>query len=240
MQQLRVKLAVAERTAKAEGQMKVYHLFYLAPNSWFLFKSPFSERKLISQEKYQLRFKVLEERIKASNGNSKIIASDGRNIASGPSRRQSFGGAESLSASSFSSSNGYLSRKNSSSKSGSLRSNTASVLLKHTKLSSRSFDGGSRSLERERKTSVANVNVLDNTPTNTNDQTITTETFSTHGESANGTPIEKSKTEHEDYVSGMLYDMLQKEVISLRKACQEKDQTLKDKDDAIEVWYLIF
>jgi len=29
--------------------------------------------------------------------------------------------------------------------------------------------------------------------------------------------------------------MLQKEVIYLRKTCHEKDQTLKDKDDAIEV-----
>jgi hypothetical protein len=36
-------------------------------------------------------------------------------------------------------------------------------------------------------------------------------------------------------VSGVLYDMLQKEVVSLRKACHEKDQSLKDKDDAIEV-----
>ena len=177
-----------------------------------------------------MRFKVLEERIKASNGNSKITL-DGRNVASGPSRRQSFGGAESPS---LSSSNGYLSRKNLSSKLGSLRSNNASVLVKHTKHSSRSFDG---SVERERPTSDANE--LDNMPTNTNDQTITTETIATHEESANGTPTEKSKAEHEDHVSGMLYDMLQKEVISLRKACHEKDQALKDKDDAIEVLYLI-
>jgi hypothetical protein len=41
--------------------------------------------------------------------------------------------------------------------------------------------------------------------------------------------------ESEDSVSGVLYDMLQKEVISLRKACHEKDQSLKDKDDAVEV-----
>ena len=38
-----------------------------------------------------------------------------------------------------------------------------------------------------------------------------------------------------DTVSGVLYDMLQKEVISLRKSSQEKDQSLKDKDNAIEV-----
>lgn len=40
--------------------------------------------------------------------------------------------------------------------------------------------------------------------------------------------------EQEDFVSGMLYDMLQKEVLTLRKACHEKDQSLKDKDDAIK------
>ncbi|KAI4300887.1 hypothetical protein L6164_034214 [Bauhinia variegata] len=204
MQQLRDKLAVAERTAKAEAQLK---------------------------EKYQLRFKVLEERIKGSNNNSKITASDRRNIAGGPSRRQSFGGAESLSRSS---SNGYLSRKTLNSKSGSPRSNSASVLIKHAKLSSRSFDGGNGSLEKKRPTSDAHGR--DKMPAATNDlASSTTEAMTTHEESANGTPIEKSKAEHEDYVSGMLYDMLQKEVISLRKACLEKDQSLKDKDDAIEM-----
>ncbi|WVZ07924.1 hypothetical protein V8G54_021270 [Vigna mungo] len=202
MQQLRDKLAIAERTAKAEAQMK---------------------------EKYQLRFKVLEERVKTSNGNFKFTVSDGRNISTGPSRRQSFGGAESPSASS---SNGYLSRKTSTSRSGSLRSNSANVLLKHAKLSSRSFDGGSRNLERERPTFDANG--VDNMPTKTNNQTVTSETITAH-ERANGIPVNKSIAENEDCVSGMLYDMMQKEVISLRKACHEKDQTLKDKDDAIEM-----
>jgi hypothetical protein len=54
-------------------------------------------------------------------------------------------------------------------------------------------------------------------------------------------PISRIETDDEnldgseDYVSGLLYDMLQKEVIALRKASHEKDQSLKDKDDAIEV-----
>ena len=38
-----------------------------------------------------------------------------------------------------------------------------------------------------------------------------------------------------DSVPSVLYDFLQKEVIALRKAGHEKDQSLKDKDDAIEV-----
>lgn len=48
-------------------------------------------------------------------------------------------------------------------------------------------------------------------------------------------PSEFTSVESEDTVSGMLYDMLQKEVVALRKACHEKDQSLKDKDDAVEV-----
>ncbi|KAM4079905.1 hypothetical protein ACJW30_09G150300 [Castanea mollissima] len=202
MQQLRDKLAVAERTAKAEAQLK---------------------------EKYQLRFKVLEERLKMSNGNSRI-ASEGRTISNGSSRRQSLGGAENFSKSS---SNGYLSKRTSNSQYGLLRSNSASTLLKHGNISTRSFDGGSRSLDRGKL--IPDASGKDNVPTNTCDHNLISETNVTHMESANGTPIGNTKPEHEDYVSGMLYDMLQKEVVSLRKACNERDQTLKDKDDAIEM-----
>ncbi|KAK4404761.1 DNA gyrase subunit B, chloroplastic/mitochondrial [Sesamum angolense] len=107
MQQLKDKLAIAERAAKAEAQLK---------------------------EKYLLRFKVLEERLKACPSTTSRVSSQGRSMGNGTSRRQSLGGSENLSRSS---SNGFLSRK--------------------------------------------------------------------------------------------------KEVITLRKACHEKDQTLKDKDDAIEM-----
>ncbi|KAJ7972105.1 Microtubule-associated protein 70 [Quillaja saponaria] len=199
MQQLRDKLAVAERTAKAEAQLK---------------------------EKFLLRFKVLEERIKASNGNSCTVA-EVRNTNNGPSRRQSLGGAESLSGSASN-----LSRKTSISRSGSIRSNSASMLLKNAKFLSRSFDGGGRSLDRERL--ISDAIRKDNSLADTSDQTSTSETVATYEESTNGT-IEISKAQHEDYVSGMLYDLLQKEVISLTKTCHEKDQTLKDKDDAMEI-----
>ncbi|KAH0972764.1 hypothetical protein GBA52_024920 [Prunus armeniaca] len=201
MQQLRDKLAVAERTAKAEAQLK---------------------------EKYQLRFKVLEEKFKASNGKSRP-SSDARIISNGPSRRQSLGGAENFSRAS---SNGYLSRTKSNLQSGFNRSNTATAILKQAKSSSRSFDGGSRLLDRDKP--VPDATGKDNT-NSASDQTQMDETIGRHEERANGSLAEQSRTEHEDYVSGVLYDMLQKEVVSLRKACHEKDQTLKDKDDAIEM-----
>uniref|UniRef100_A0A6N2NBL4 DNA gyrase subunit B n=1 Tax=Salix viminalis TaxID=40686 RepID=A0A6N2NBL4_SALVM len=200
MQQLRDKLAVAERAAKAEAQLK---------------------------EKYQIRFRVLEERLKVPNSLSRA-ASEGRNTSNGPSRRQSLGGVENFSRLS---SNGYLSRKAPNSQAGSLRPNNAATLLKHAKMSSRSFDGGSRSLDDKL---LAGATGKDNGPPTASDQTQSTERTET-GVIENGTSIERLKSEHEDYVSGVLYDLLQKEVITLRRACHEKGQSLKDKDDAIEM-----
>ncbi|KAJ0621716.1 putative microtubule-associated protein [Helianthus annuus] len=46
---------------------------------------------------------------------------------------------------------------------------------------------------------------------------------------------DKSKSKPEDFVSGMLYDMLQKEVLNLQKACHLKDQNLEEKDNTIEI-----
>ncbi|KAK3014044.1 hypothetical protein RJ639_008038, partial [Escallonia herrerae] len=128
MQQLRDKLAIVERTAKAEAQLK---------------------------EKYQLRFKVLEERLKATPGGVSCPTSEVKSRSNGLSRRQSLGGADNLSRISP---NGFLSRKTIES----LRSNGANATENY------------------------------NRPTNA-------------------------------------------EVITLRKACHEKDQGLKDKDDAIEM-----
>ncbi|XVE90722.1 hypothetical protein DITRI_Ditri20bG0100100 [Diplodiscus trichospermus] len=199
MQQLRDKLAVAERAAKAEAHLK---------------------------EKYQLRFKVLEERLKASTGNSRT-ASEGRSMSNGSSRRLSLGGAENFSKSS---SNIYLSRRTLNPNSGSFRSNSACTLLRNAKMSSRSFDGGSRSLDRDNL--IPDVTEKEGMLPRTGDQILGKVVRCE--ESANGI-TEKSKAEHEDFVSGMLYDMLQKEVISWRKACHEKDQSLKDKDYAIEM-----
>ncbi|GMP97794.1 hypothetical protein CsSME_00045913 [Camellia sinensis var. sinensis] len=205
MQQLRDKLAIAERTAKAEAQMK---------------------------EKYQLRFKVLEDKLKASLNGISRTPSKGRGISNGHSRRQSLGGVvENLSRTP---SNGFLSTKTNG-QSGSFRSNSASALLKHAKISTRSFDGGSKSVDRDK--SVPNTIEKDDRPIDAGDHIQSSEMFYSHegNGNGNGITIDKTKIEHEDYVSGMLYDMLQKDIITLRKACHEKDQSLKDKDDAIEM-----
>ncbi|GLT95803.1 hypothetical protein SLE2022_134650 [Rubroshorea leprosula] len=170
MQQLRDKLAVAERTAKAEAHMK---------------------------EKFQLRFKTLEEKLKTSTSNSRN-ASEGRSA---------------LNSNSFS-----------------VRSNRATALLRNAKMSSRSFDGCSRSLDGGKL--ILDATRKDSMPTGAGDQMVRTDV--TCDETSDGL-TETSERENEDYVSGILYDMLQKEVITLKKACHEKDQSLKDKDDAIEM-----
>ncbi|CAK9184053.1 unnamed protein product [Ilex paraguariensis] len=204
MQQLKDKLAIAERTAKADAQLK---------------------------EKYLLRFKVLEERLKtAPNGISSTTSE--RSIRNGSSRRESLGGAETLSRPS---SNGFLSRRTNS-QSGLLRSNSANALTKHSENSSKSFNGGSRSLDESKLNS--DTAVKDNGPMNAEEQMQSNEMISIHAKGDRGV-IANTRVEHQDYVSGMLYDMLQKEVIALRKACHEKDQSLKGKNDAIEVGHSV-
>nr|DAD29258.1 TPA_asm: hypothetical protein HUJ06_030726 [Nelumbo nucifera] len=202
MQQLRDKLAVAERAARSEAQLK---------------------------ERYQLRLKVLEEGLRHSPSVNGRTTSE-RIISNGPSRRQSLGGVESFSRNYA---DGFSSRRSSNLRLATVSSNSASALLKNVKCSSRSFDGGSRSIDRSKVTSDRDGK--DTTDNQTSDGIQSNETASTCKETSNGKPNENMKTDHEDYVSGLLYDMLQKEVITLRKACHEKDQSLKDKDDAIEM-----
>ncbi|XP_042021673.1 microtubule-associated protein 70-2-like [Salvia splendens] len=200
MQQLKDKLAITERAAKSEAQLK---------------------------EKYQLRLKVLEETLRSPNTATRG-SSDGRSPSNGPSRRQSLGGADNISKLT---SNGFLPKRSPSFQS---RSSGSSSVLKHAKGTSKSFDGGSRSLDRSKV--LLNGLGPNFKQSQSCDGTKETETQSSAWKA---TQVEKPSdiqvTEKEDSVPGLLYDMLQKEVISLRKACHEKDQGLKDKDDAIEM-----
>ncbi|KAG9460023.1 hypothetical protein H6P81_004531 [Aristolochia fimbriata] len=47
--------------------------------------------------------------------------------------------------------------------------------------------------------------------------------------------INNNICDYEEVVPGVLYDLLQKEVISLRKLCHERDHTLREKEKAIEM-----
>ncbi|PON81810.1 Microtubule-associated protein [Trema orientale] len=201
MQQLRDKLAIAERTAKSEAQLK---------------------------EKFHLRLKVLEESLRGTSNSNKSGSADGRSVSNGPSRRQSLGGADNMSKLT---SNGFLSKRTPSSQLRPLSSSTSSV-LKHAKGTSKSFDGGTRSLDRGKVLLNGGPNFSFNQSC---DATKDSESPNNWKGTSDDKPAEFSSVETEDSVPGILYDLLQKEVVALRKAGHEKDQSLKDKDDAIEM-----
>ncbi|XVF49852.1 hypothetical protein PTKIN_Ptkin04bG0049600 [Pterospermum kingtungense] len=179
-----------------------------------------SEARL--KEKYQLRLKVLEDSLRGSSNSVSCSTSDGRSMSNGPSRHQSLGGADNFSKLT---SNGFLSKRSPSSQLGS--SLSSSSVLKHAKGTSKSFDGGTRSLDRAKVLlNGAGLNVSFNQSSEGTKE----------GEAPNNEkPNDFLPVDTQDNVPGVLYDLLQKEVVALRKAGHEKDQGLKDKDDAIEM-----
>ncbi|KAF8107973.1 hypothetical protein N665_0116s0169 [Sinapis alba] len=196
MQQLRDKLAITDRAAKSEAQLK---------------------------EKFQQRLKVLEETLRgtSSSNTSTRNLSETRSMSNGPTRRQSLGGTDNLQK--FPSNGSFSKKAPSFQMRHSLSINSTSV-LKNVKGTSKSFDGGTRSLDRGK--------ALLNGPGNYS--------FNKASSDDSKDSEEKPQSENhaatsEDSVPGVLYDLLQKEVVSLRKTSHEKDQSLKDKDDAIEM-----
>lgn len=172
---------------------------------------------------------MLEESLRGSSGGNNRSTPEGRSVSNGPSRRQSLGGVDNISKLT---SNGYLSKRTPGSQFRSL-SSSSSTVLKHAKGTSKSFDGGTRLLDRGK---VSLNGLLPSYSFNqscdaTKDSEVNNDWKSNPDEKGNESPT----LESEDSVPGMLYDLLQKEVIALRKAGHEKDQSLKDKDDAIEV-----
>lgn len=182
---------------------------------------------LWTQEKYQWRLKVLEDGLRGPPSGSSRPPTEGRNTSSISSRRLSLGGADNLSKVSPT---GGLMRRSPSFNSRSSLSTGSSLVLKHAKGTSRSFDGGTRSLDRG-KVLVNGPHLLNRSTDDVRDCEAT-DSWKASGEEKS---TETTNSDSTDMVSGVLYDMLQKEVVSLRKACHEKDQSLKDKDDAIEV-----
>ncbi|PKA49980.1 Microtubule-associated protein 70-2 [Apostasia shenzhenica] len=177
------------------------------------------------KEKYQLRLKVLEEGLKMST--SAVNRVEVRSVSNGPSRRQSLGGADNTSKLI---SNGILTRKTSSFQFRSSLLSGSSTVLKHAKGTSKSFDGGTRSFECNKALAIGVGFPLNKSI----DESRDGDSNCSWKENSEEKPNFRTG-DTDDSVSGLLYDMLQKEVITLRKSCQEKDQSLKDKDDAIEM-----
>lgn len=179
------------------------------------------------KERYQSRLKVIEESLRGSSGSNNRSALE-RSMSNGPSRRQSLGGADNVSRLTAS---GLLSRK-SASQSKSFSSG-ATTVLKHAKGTSRSFDGGTRSLDRGKV--LSNGTGANYSPNQSCDVTKEGEENDFSKGNSDNNSNEFAPVETRDSVPGVLYDILQKEVVALRKAGHEKDQSIKDKDDAIEM-----
>ncbi|XP_019424065.1 PREDICTED: microtubule-associated protein 70-2-like [Lupinus angustifolius] len=201
MQQLRDKLAIAERAAKSEAQLK---------------------------EKYHLRLKVLQESLRETSNSIGRGTPEGRSITNGPSRRQSLGGADNISKLTP---NGFSSKRTSSFQ---MRSSvSSSTVLKNAKGTSKSFDGGTRSLERSKI--LLNGKPPSSSFNQSSEGSKDKEEKDSWKANSEDKPNEFPVADIEDTVPGVLYDLLQREVLALRKAGHEKDQSLKDKDDAIEM-----
>ncbi|KAF3612160.1 hypothetical protein DY000_02046632, partial [Brassica cretica] len=204
MQQLRDKLAITDRAAKSEAQLK---------------------------EKFQLRLKVLEDTLRGTS--SSRNTPEARSMSNGPtSRRQSLGGSDNLQK--FPSNGAFSKKAPVSQMRHSLSINSTSV-LKNAKGTSKSFDGGTRSLDRGKALLNGPGNYSFNKPAS--DDATKEPELAANGwkETSEEKPQSENPAATEDSVPGVLYDLLQKEVASLRKASHEKDQSLKDKDDAIEM-----
>ncbi|BBN09267.1 hypothetical protein MPTK1_4g18350 [Marchantia polymorpha subsp. ruderalis] len=212
MQQLRDKLTAAERTAKNESQLK---------------------------EKLQLRLKVLEDGLRSPSTNT-VRRTTGtgsdeapRSGSNGPVRRQSTGTGSEEAAKLLANGSRRL-------RTGSVSQLRASVsgtsqLFKNGRLSSKSFDAG-RSVDGGPGVTRAKAYTNGFEENHTARKTTGNVTRTESDDAAKERPEPKTETSAVDEpVSGLLYDMLQKEVISLRKSSHEKDQSLKDKDDAIEM-----
>ncbi|XP_068662150.1 microtubule-associated protein 70-2-like isoform X1 [Aristolochia californica] len=187
MQQLRDKLAMTDRTAKTEAQLK---------------------------EKLQMRLKVVEEGLKSSL-TSGVRSLDRRNSFSGNLRRQPLSGAQ------ISPKPSPKSASDSKSPTPLVRSFTFSSpstldLIKCTESLSKSFEA--------EKPLPLHVDQCEPEPCG---QVL-------YKDDLMEKQHDSVKTTSDELVSGVLYDFLQKEVISLRKLCHEKDQTLRKKDTAIE------
>ncbi|GAB2279943.1 hypothetical protein Dimus_014579 [Dionaea muscipula] len=177
------------------------------------------------KEKYQLRLKVLEDSLRGPSTTNNRTTAEGRSASNG--RRQSLGGVDN-----FAKAIGFLPKRVPSLQLKSLNSSTT-MMLRHAKGASKSFDGGTRSLDRGK------ILLSGSSPTYCLSQSSEEVKNDEAQNSSVVTPDEKCNEfqpiDTEDYVPGVLYDLLQKEVIALRKTGHEKDQSLRDKDDAIEM-----
>nr|XP_048317773.1 microtubule-associated protein 70-5-like isoform X2 [Ziziphus jujuba var. spinosa] len=220
MQWLRDKLTVSERTAKAEAQLK---------------------------EKLNLRLKTLEEGLKHV---SSFSANPNAFCASQKTEKSS-------NILSFLTSNGGLIKRSTSQPRAStfgktsplqqpnVEIETATGELKRANSFRKKYSSGENMLKRSlwaTKSKVVdsgekeNKEIKENTKNNDNNNTTASAEAKTKGSGNEESPNQgTTNSDSEDMVSGFLYDRLQKEVISLRKIFEVKENHLNAKDQEIKM-----
>ncbi|XP_015878786.1 microtubule-associated protein 70-5 [Ziziphus jujuba] len=220
MQRLRDKLTVSERTAKAEAQLK---------------------------EKLKLRLKTLEEGLKHV---SSFSANPNAFCASQKTEKSS-------NILSFLTSNGGLIKRSTSQPRAStfgktsplqqpnVEIETATGELKRANSFRKKYSSGENMLKRSlwaTKSKVVdsgekeNKEIKENTKNNDNNNTTASAEAKTKGSGNEESPNQgTTNSDSEDMVSGFLYDRLQKEVISLRKIFEVKENHLNAKDQEIKM-----
>ncbi|KAG0475104.1 hypothetical protein HPP92_014790 [Vanilla planifolia] len=205
MQQLRDKLVIAERAAKAEAQLK---------------------------ERHQLRLRVVEDGLKSWLRHG--TCHDARIAPNGLIRSHSVNGAD-TSVNPLPTGNSAKKSSSSSLKPMQLCSHT-NTILKHSKGTSKSFDGGrSAEFANGRVKSCEGVCSITCLREDADSSLVDDKTRDQSMVRADCIRSSRTVSSGEDFVSGVLYDILQKEVMFLRNACHEKEQSLTDKDNSIEL-----
>lgn len=219
MQRLKEKLAISERTAKAESQLK---------------------------DKLKLRLKTLEEGLKQfsmssnafsgtpkadkSNILSFVTNSDGlRNRSTSQPRASTIGSALFKKPNIKGNIDNIAGNLNPSSITKMKYGSTENVLKKGIWASRNKFsDGGEKENEIQVKTGM-NLKKCDGERGSGN---VKTSSVDVNEDSKSNSCNDLGSN---DVVSGFLYDKLQKEVINLRKSCETKDSSLHTKDEEIKM-----
>ncbi|KAK8966182.1 Microtubule-associated protein 70-2 [Platanthera guangdongensis] len=184
-----------------------------------------AKSEALLKERFQFRLKVVEDGLKCSLRSG--VRCDPRNTPNGLMRSLSMNGADI----SVSQSSGNSMRKSSPSVAKCMPLTPTSTILKHAKGTSKSFDGG-RSTVSKFCGGSCSINYLRE---EREVLLIDEKSPGANEDLSNGRPSSPTVSNGEDdFVSGVLYDILQKEVVFLRNACHEKDQWLKDKDNSME------
>ncbi|KAG9143740.1 hypothetical protein Leryth_022868 [Lithospermum erythrorhizon] len=202
LQRLRDKLAISERKANAEEQMK---------------------------EKFKMRLKILEEGLKQqpkpekSNNFFGILSSNvgsKKRSSSQPRGSTIRRMSEQLDAA-----------QENSKLTDSRRKSFGENVMKKNSL----WAGRSKIIDRFEKENIDAKENASGTIDNHIDQKALGDVINNAGRNEETESIERMNGNCDDVVSGFLYDRIQKEVISMRKACEIKESTLKTKDEEIKV-----